>query len=84
MYGLAHTGKDVYPMTKTFNKAEYVFFQKEFALSASDVAMLSDDELYDLGDKCFEIETEEAIAADGSELSDRGKIAAGIVTRINK
>ena len=66
-----------------FTETEYAFLKEEFGLSESDVSALSEDERYDLGDKCFEIETEETIAAADGELSDRGKTAAELVTKLN-
>lgn len=66
-----------------FTETEYAFLKEEFGLSETDVAALSEDELYDLGDKCFEIETEETVAAADGELSDRGATAAALVTKIN-
>ena len=65
-------------------KINYSDLQKEFGLSRSDVAMLTENELYNLGDQCFVIETAEVLAANSMALSERGKTAADIVTRINR
>ena len=71
-------------MNRAFSESEYAFLQKEFGLSRSDVAMLTENELYNLGDQCFVIETAEVLAANSMALSERGKTAADIVTRINR
>jgi len=70
-------------MAMTYTKEELDFLEKEFGLSEKDLAEISEDDLLDIGDQCFEIETEEVLAASGGELSERGETAAALVTKIN-
>lgn len=70
-------------MRRSFNKEELDFLEKEFGLSEKDLAEISEDDLLGIGDQCFEIETEEVLAAGGGELSEWGETAAALVTKIN-
>lgn len=72
-------------MNIKFTEEEYNFIVEEFGYSKEQVDGLGADELYDLADDCFIIEEEETVAAgDDGELSERGEIAAGIVTKVNE
>ena len=72
-------------MNIKFSKAEYDFIEREFGKNQEQVAALTDDELYDLADDCFVIEEEETVAAgEDGELSERGELAASIVTKVNE
>ena len=53
------------------------FLNQEFKISSYDVLNMSNDELYDLREKCFDIEVEEAMEVSESNepISKRGEHA---------
>ena len=59
-----------------FTDRELEFLQKEFDLSAENIAALSEDEWMEIADQCFDIELEGDLS-DGSKMPDRCGIAAG-------
>ncbi len=65
-----------------FTDREYEFLQKEFSKDRAAVDAMTEDDLYELADACFEIELEGDIR-DGSKMPDRCGIAADIMTKIN-
>lgn len=67
-----------------FTEKEYAFLKNEFGYSKEDVDGFSEDELLDIGDNCFDIETDETLAAGDGKISERGEIAAALVTKINE
>ena len=67
-----------------FTEKEYQFIENEFGYDKEQVNDMSDNELYNLFDECFVIEEKETVAAGENDLSDRGKTAADIVTKINE
>ncbi len=64
-----------------FTEKELEFLEKEFGLSPERVDALSDDELLELADQCFDIELEGDLQ-DGSKMPDRCAVAAGIMDKI--
>lgn len=64
-----------------FTDRELEFLQKEFDLSAEDIAALSEDEWMEIADQCFDIELEGDLS-DGSKMLDRCGIAAGIMDKL--
>lgn len=66
----------------TFSEKELEFLEREFHLTPEQAAQLSDDELLDLSDRCFDIELEGDLL-DGKKMPDRCGIASGIVDRIS-
>lgn len=64
-----------------FTEKELVFLEKEFGLSPEDVNALSEDDLLELADRCFDIELEGDLQ-DGSKMPDRSGVAAGIMDKI--
>lgn len=64
-----------------FTDRELEFLQKEFDLSAENIAALSEDEWMEIADQCFDIELEGDLS-DGSKMSDRCGIAAGIMDKL--
>ncbi len=65
-----------------FTKKEYAFIDDKFGVNQKQVNAYSEDELYDLQDKCSDFEIEAiGIAGDGA-LSADGETAAEIVTKI--
>ncbi len=73
-----------------FTRKEYDFIAEGFGHTKEQVDEMSMDELYDLADECFGIEEEEeeeeeiVAAGEDGELSERGELAAPIVTKVNK
>lgn len=73
-------------MTKAvlnLNDEQLCFIQSEFGIGNEQLFDMSDSEIYNtVYDQCCVIEEVETVATldDGSELSDRGRIAADIVT----
>lgn len=73
-------------MTKAIsdlNDEQLGFIHAEFGVAKEQLFSMSDSEIYDaIYDKCCVIEEVETVAtlADDSELSERGRIAAEIVT----
>lgn len=65
----------------TFTDRQYDFLEKEFRLTRQDVDAMTDDELLELGDRCFDIELEGDLQ-DGNKMPDRCGIAAEIIDRI--
>ena len=53
-----------------FTDRELEFLQKEFDLSAENIAALSEDEWMEIADQCFDIELEGDLS-DGSKMPDR-------------
>lgn len=64
-----------------FTDRELEFLQKEFDLSAENIAALSEDEWMEIADQCFDIELEGDLS-DGSKMSDRCGIAVGIMDKL--
>lgn len=64
-----------------FTDRELEFLQKEFDLSAENIAALSEDEWMEIADQCFDIELEGDLS-DGSKMPDRCGIAAGIMDKL--
>ncbi len=65
-----------------FTKKEYAFIEDKYGSTKKQVDTYSEDELYDLQDKCSDLEIEAIEAAGDETLSDEGKTAAEIVTKI--
>ena len=63
-----------------FTDRELEFLQKEFDLSAENIAALLEDEWMEIADQCFDIELEGDLS-DGSKMPDRCGIAAGIMDK---
>jgi hypothetical protein len=66
----------------TFTERELEFLNKEFGISAIQAGQLSEEELLELGDRCFDIELEGDLQ-DGSKMPDRCGIASGILDKLN-
>lgn len=64
-----------------FTDRELEFLQKEFDLSAENIAALSEDEWMEIADQCFDIELEGDLS-DGSKMPDRCGIAARIMDKL--
>lgn len=64
------------------SKEQLDFIQSEFGHDVDALGVLEDDDIDSLYDKLCDIEVEETMAAGDGELSDRGKMAADIVTVI--
>lgn len=64
-----------------FTNRELEFLQKEFDLSAENIAALSEDEWMEIADQCFDIELEGDLS-DGSKMPDRCGISAGIMDKL--
>ncbi len=65
------------------NKEQVDFIARELGISEDALKQLDEDALYEkVYDPCCVIEEVETVATldDGSKLSDKGRIAAGIVT----
>lgn len=67
-----------------FSKKELEFLKSEFGYTEDQINNLSEDELSDLTDKCFDIEVDEVVATDDGDgdVSERGETAADIVTKL--
>jgi hypothetical protein len=68
-----------------FTKKELAFLEAEFGYAANDLENMNKESLYEVQDKCFvieEIETMAAIKDADGDLSERGEMAASIVTKI--
>ena len=66
-----------------FTAKEYAWIEAEFGYTRAQVDRLRPEELSDLANDCFVIEEVETVAAGEGDLSERGEIAAGIVTKVN-
>lgn len=64
------------------SKAQLDFIQSEFGHDPDALGVLSDDDIDNLYDLICDIEVEETVNAGDGELSERGKMAEGIVTLI--
>jgi hypothetical protein len=67
----------------TFTEKELEFLEKELGITPAQAAALSEDELLELGDQCFDIELEGDLQ-DGSKMPDRCAVAAGIMDKISQ
>lgn len=67
---------------KTLNESQIVFLSKEMNFSEESLLGMSEDELRNVFDKVCDIEIDEACNA-ADEISERGKMAADIVTVIS-
>ncbi|SDZ78682.1 hypothetical protein SAMN02745687_00436 [Lachnospiraceae bacterium NK3A20] len=65
-----------------FNDRQLDFLKAEFGKTREDVDAMSEDELLELSDACFDIELEGDIG-EGSKMPDRCGIAASIVDLIS-
>ena len=63
------------------NEGQKRFVEKELGISENDIMNMSRDEIRDLREKFFDIETEEAMKIDDEDddISSRGETAADIV-----
>lgn len=66
----------------SFSEKELDFLNREFHLTPAQVSGLSEDELLELSDRCFDIELEGDLT-DGKKMPDRCGIASGIVDKIS-
>lgn len=66
----------------TFTEKELEFLNREFGMTAEHAMHLSDEELLELEDGCFDIELEGDLKS-GSKMPDRCGIAAGILDKLN-
>ncbi len=69
--------------TMQFTEEQMRFLAAEFGYSKDRAASLSEDELLELSDKCFDIELEGDLQDSGT-VSGRCRIASEIVTMINE
>ena len=65
-----------------FTAQELELLKKEFGLSKERIPTLTDDELLEIADECFDIELEGELQS-GSTMPDRCGVAAGIVSKVN-
>lgn len=65
-----------------FTKKEYAFIDDKFGISKEQLDDYTEDELFDLQDKCSDIEIDAIKEAGNNKLSVDGETAAQIVTRI--
>lgn len=61
---------------------QFDFIEAEFGFNKALIKKMDDDAIDDMYDRVCDIEVEETLSAGDKELSERGKIAAGIVTLI--
>ena len=66
-----------------FTAEELRFLREEFGLTPEQVEAMTDDELLEIADECFDIELEGELR-DGSKMPDRCGAAAGIVSKVNE
>lgn len=66
----------------TFTDRELQFLKSEFGLGPEAAGALTENELLDLSDRCFDIELEGDLS-DGNKMPDRCGIAAGIVDKLS-
>lgn len=64
------------------SQAQLDFIHSELGCDKDTLGKMDDDAVDDLYDRICDIEVEETVAADDNELSERGKMAVGIVTVI--
>lgn len=62
---------------------ESQFLMEEFNIDPESVGQLSEDELLELSDKCFDIELEGDLS-DGRKMPDRCGIASGLVDKLQE
>ena len=65
---------------KTLDDGQFEFIKKEFGVEKDAVLSMSESEIDDLYEKICDIEVHEAVAAGNDPVSERGEIAASIVT----
>jgi hypothetical protein len=68
-----------------FTEKELSFLETEFGYAVNDLENMNKESLAEVQDKCFvieEIETVAAIKGADGDLSERGEMAARIVTKI--
>ena len=65
-----------------FTENEYSFIEENFGFSKDEVDAFSEDDYFDLQDKCSDIEIDAISDAGDDELSDDGNTASDIVTKI--
>ncbi len=70
-------------MRMTFTERELTFLQREFGITREAAGVLTDEELLELADRCFDIELEGDLR-DGSKMPDRCGIASGILDKLNE
>lgn len=66
-----------------FTLEQQQFIEKEFGISAQQLAGLKGDDLLTLQDRCFDIELEGDLKSDGKGLSKRSRIASDIISLID-
>ncbi len=64
------------------SQAQLNFIQSELGRDADSLSVLGDNDIDNLYDRICDIEVEETMNAGSGELSERGKMAEGIVTLI--
>lgn len=67
----------------TFTEKELEFLQREFGITSESAGRLSDEQLLELADRCFDIELEGDLR-DGSKMPDRCGVASGILDKLNE
>lgn len=65
---------------KILSKTQFDFIQSELGYGHDDINTLDEDGISSLYDDLCDIEIEETMTAGDGELSERGKMAEGIVT----
>lgn len=65
-----------------FTENEYSFIEEKFGISKEAVDAFSEEEYFELQDKCSDIEVNAIMEAGNDELSDDGNTASAIITKI--
>ena len=66
------------------NPSQLEFIKEETGVDEEDIKKMTDDEFAELYDQIADIEIEEVCSAGDEEISERGNIAADIVTAVGE
>ena len=75
---------DAIKALNVLNPSQLEFIKEETGLDEEDIKKMTDDEFAELYDQIADIEIEEVCSAGDEEISERGNIAADIVTAVGE
>lgn len=74
--------RDAEKVLKILSQTQLNFIEEEVGFSKAQIKTMDDDAVAEMYDKLCDIEVEETVSAGDGELSERGKLAEGLVTVI--
>ena len=75
---------DAIKALNVLNLSQLEFIKEETDVDEEDIKKMTDDEFAELYDQIADIEIEEVCSAEDEEVSERGNIAADIVTAVGE